>query len=210
MQDEEGSSEAATDEDEDENEDDDEDEAALEDGLEDEQDDQADAAYLKSLARVERQMKVILAVSDCLKCNRNRRVSLSLPDAPHHGRDGESLSLTAVHMRCVLHKHRVAQMFPIAGNTAPAVGAQREKEQGHEESDDSEDEWSEDDDVDMPVDHVDVFVTFAGTLRSLQATNPARFQVSDSCQGCTTAFGCSHEQKPCTNSPGSTALCRGA
>ena len=46
-----------------------------------------------------------------------------------------------------------------------------------EEESSEEDEWSDEEDTDTPIDSIDPFVVFADTVRQLQAAGSPRFQV---------------------------------
>ena len=47
----------------------------------------------------------------------------------------------------------------------------------HADEESSEDEWSDEEDTDTPIDSIDPFVVFADTVRQLQAAGSPRFQV---------------------------------
>ncbi|KAG0476804.1 hypothetical protein HPP92_013645 [Vanilla planifolia] len=54
-----------------------------------------------------------------------------------------------------------------------AKGLQPEDE---DDGDDSEEDYSDDEEMQSPIDEVDPFIFFVETVKGLQATNPARFQ----------------------------------
>lgn len=47
----------------------------------------------------------------------------------------------------------------------------------HADEESSEDEWSDEEDTDTPIDSIDPFIVFADTVRQLQAAGSPRFQV---------------------------------
>jgi len=47
----------------------------------------------------------------------------------------------------------------------------------HADEESSEDEWSDVEDTDTPIDSIDPFIVFADTIRQLQAAGSPRFQV---------------------------------
>ncbi len=47
----------------------------------------------------------------------------------------------------------------------------------HADEESSEDEWSDEEDTDTPIDSIDPFTVFADTVRQLQAAGSPRFQV---------------------------------
>ncbi len=47
----------------------------------------------------------------------------------------------------------------------------------HADEESSEDEWSDVEDTDTPIDSIDPFIVFADTVRQLQAAGSPRFQV---------------------------------
>ncbi|DBB04276.1 hypothetical protein WJX77_005934 [Trebouxia sp. C0004] len=57
-----------------------------------------------------------------------------------------------------------------------AKEARRLKGERHADEESSEDEWSDEEDTDTPIDSIDPFIVFADTVRQLQAAGSPRFQ----------------------------------
>ena len=49
--------------------------------------------------------------------------------------------------------------------------------QRHDEELSDEDEWSDEEDTDTPIDDIDPFIVFADAVRQLQSSGSPRFQV---------------------------------